>query len=59
VPATGPAQLHGYRVWNRDDGVEAKLNLILKKLETLESKSLEELHEEVKRLRKELDELRK
>lgn len=59
VTLTGPAQLHAYRVANRGDGVDAKLNLILKKLETLESKSLDELHEEVKRLRKELDELRK
>ncbi len=57
-PVTTTTRLHAYRVQQRDDGVEDKLRLILKKLDTLESKSLDELHEEVKRLRKELDELR-
>jgi hypothetical protein len=39
-------------------GVEAKLETILKKLEQIEGRSLEQLEKEVKQLRKELDELR-
>jgi hypothetical protein len=56
--ATTTARLHAYRVAEKDQGLEAKLDQILKKLDALESKSLEQLQDEVKRLRKELDELR-
>lgn len=38
--------------------VAGKLDLILKKLDNLESKAIEQLQDEVKQLRKELDELR-
>jgi hypothetical protein len=59
TPPVAPPQvaMHAYRV-TRSDGLEAKVDLILKKLDSLENKSLEQLQEEVKRLRKELDELR-
>ena len=57
-PAGTTARLHAYRVAEKDQGLEAKVDLILKKIDSLESKSLEQLQEEVKRLRKELDELR-
>ena len=39
-------------------GVEAKVDQILKKLDALDSGSIEELKKEVERLRKEVDELR-
>jgi hypothetical protein len=57
-PATTAARLHAYRVAESPAGLEAKLDQILKKLDALENKSLDQLQEEVKRLRKELDELR-
>jgi PDZ domain-containing protein len=62
TPPTPPtpsttARFRAYQV-ERGEGTEAKLDLILKKLETIENKSIEQLQDEVKRLRKELDELR-
>jgi hypothetical protein len=50
------ARLH--RVVETAGGVEAKLETILKKLDQIEGRSLEQLEKEVKQLRKELDELR-
>jgi hypothetical protein len=57
-PQFGTPALHAYRVKERDDSVDEKLTLIIRKLDTIESKAIEQLQEEVKRLRKELDELR-
>ena len=57
-PQFSESGLHAYRVKERDDGIEEKLSLIIRKLDTIESKAIEQLQEEVKRLRKELDELR-
>ena len=54
--APGGTRVRAFRV--EGEGSDAKLDLILKKLETLDSKSIEQLQDEVKRLRKELDELR-
>jgi hypothetical protein len=56
-PLPQVARLHAYRV-EAGGGVEGKLDTILKKLDQLESKSVEQLEREVKQLRKELDELR-
>jgi hypothetical protein len=50
-------ELQAYRVVPRDRDLDQKLDLILRKLDTRET-SVEALQEEVKRLRKELDELR-
>jgi hypothetical protein len=62
-PATGggnTARLHAYRVEKSGEAgdVAAKLELIIKKLDNLESKAIEKLQDEVQQLRKELDELR-
>ncbi|MEX2173021.1 MAG: PDZ domain-containing protein [Pirellulaceae bacterium] len=52
-------RLHAYRVVEKQaDGVEAKVDLILKKLDQMENKSIENLQNEVRQLRRELDELR-
>jgi hypothetical protein len=55
-----PAGIHAYRVVDRVEAgdVARKLDLILTKLDALESKSLEQLQDEVRRMRKELDDLR-
>jgi hypothetical protein len=57
TPAPQTARLHAYRVESRG-GVEAKVDQILKKLDALDSRSIDELKKEVQRLRKEVDELR-
>lgn len=60
VPAVPPAvatRVPAYRV-EANGGVEAKLDTILKKLEQMEGKALEQLQKEVQQLRRELDELR-
>jgi membrane-associated protease RseP (regulator of RpoE activity) len=57
TPAPQTARLHAYRVESRG-GVEAKIDQILKKLDALDSRSIDELKKEVERLRKEVDELR-
>jgi hypothetical protein len=59
TPTPQTARLHAYRVESRGGGVEAKVDQILKKLDALDSSSIEELKKEVERLRKEVDELRK
>lgn len=56
-PPLAPQVLHAYRVKEHDSTVDEKLNQILK-IESLQSQSLDALQEEVKRLRKEVDELR-
>ena len=66
APAAGPtpaapavARIHAYRVAEgKNDGLEAKLDLILKKLTGDDDKSLEKLRDEVERLRKEVETLK-
>ena len=58
TPAPQTARLHAYRVESRGGGVEAKVDQILKKLDALDSRSIDDLKKEVERLRKEVDELR-
>jgi hypothetical protein len=60
APAGTTARLHAYRVEKSGEAgdVAGKLELIIKKLDNLESKAIEQLQDEVKQLRKELDELR-
>jgi hypothetical protein len=59
-PELANARIHAYRVEKSAEAgdVAGKLELIIKKLDNLESKAIEQLQDEVKQLRKELDELR-
>lgn len=52
------SRLQAYRIETTGGNVEGKLDAIIKKLDQLETKSVEQLEREVKQLRKEIDELR-
>jgi hypothetical protein len=60
APEAANARIHAYRVEKSAEAgdVAGKLELIIKKLDNLESKAIEQLQDEVKELRKELDALR-
>lgn len=61
TPAVAVPPGQAYRAWAYSAGggnVETKLDAILKKLDHMESKALEELQNEVQQLRKDLDEVR-
>jgi membrane-associated protease RseP (regulator of RpoE activity) len=59
-PATGSqnARIFSYRTEKSGDSDESKLDAVLKKLDQIEDGSIAKLKEEVKQLRKELDEVR-
>lgn len=63
APATAPALARAATVWSQaiapHTNSDAKLDQILKKLDSLASPDLEEMKRELKSLRKEVDELRK
>ncbi len=58
IPVPQTTRTHTYRIETVGGGVEGKLDAILKKLDRLESHSVDQLEKDVKQLRKELDELR-